>query len=104
MLIIFAKHPPANLHQYLKIAVPQSEFHLLEELRRLLKEGTPRVHVPRCPNHVLLQLQFELDENKYCVVMRDVGDEVGEVFLERDTQRFAAAPATRSILIAEDRE
>jgi CheY-like chemotaxis protein len=103
MLIIFAKHPPANLDQYLKIGEPQSEFRLLEELRRRLKEGTPRVHVPRCPNHVLLQLQFELDENKYCVVMRDIGEGVGEVFLERDLQRFAAAPG-RSILIAEDRE
>lgn len=104
MLIIFAKHPPANPRQYLKIAEPQSEFRLLEELRRLVKNGTPRVHVPRCPNHVLLQLQFELDENKYCVMMRDVGEEVGEVFLERDSQRFAGAAPARSILIAEDRE
>jgi hypothetical protein len=92
MLIIFAKHPPANLHEYLRVEQSDSEFHLLEEVRRLLKEGIPRIHVPRCPNEVLLQLQFDLDENKYCVAMRDAGDKFGEVFLERDS-RASAQPA-----------
>jgi len=92
MLIIFAKQPPANLHQYFRVEQSDNEFHLLEEVRRLLKEGTPRIHVPRCPNEVLLQLQFDLDENKYCVAMRDAGDRFGEVFLERDS-RASAQPA-----------
>lgn len=86
MLIIFAKRPPPNLHQYFRVEQTESESHLAEEVRRLLKEGTPRIHLPRCPNEVLLQLQFDLDEYKYCVAMQDAGDKFGEVFLERDSR------------------